>query len=287
MQFLENKYKKWYFEIISKSQLRCNRSLYLKKEAQQLLGYVEDHHIIPRALGGNNLTSNKVWLTAREHFICHLLLVKFTTGAEKQLMQFAVGKFIQNSPMQHRRFTSWEYSKIRESISLARTGKKHSTESRMKMSKSRKGIVPWNKGMTGIVHSDESNKKRSDTLKGKSLEEKVGIERALEIKQRISKAKLGKPSGMLGKTHSAETKKKLSERLITDEYREKLRQSKQGIQFSKEHLTNLSNANKLNGAKRKGIPRPKTKCPHCGKVGGNSLMTRYHFDNCKLNITKK
>jgi hypothetical protein len=22
-------------------------------------------------------------------------------------------------------------------------------------------------------------------------------------------------------------------------------------------------------------------CPHCGKSGGNSLMTRYHFDKCK------
>jgi len=23
------------------------------------------------------------------------------------------------------------------------------------------------------------------------------------------------------------------------------------------------------------------KCPHCGMVGGNATMPRWHFDNCK------
>lgn len=27
----------------------------------------------------------------------------------------------------------------------------------------------------------------------------------------------------------------------------------------------------------------KSTCPHCGKVGGNRNMTRWHFNNCKLN----
>ena len=39
-------------------------------------GYTEKHHILPRCLGGSNNKSNLVRLTAREHFICHLLLVK-------------------------------------------------------------------------------------------------------------------------------------------------------------------------------------------------------------------
>jgi len=32
---------------------------------------------------------------------------------------------------------------------------------------------------------------------------------------------------------------------------------------------------------KKGIQQPKTLCPHCGKLGGKSNMTRYHFNNCK------
>lgn len=90
-----------------------------------------------------------------------------TVGGDKIKMCHAVGKFIQISPNQKRLFTSWEYKKIRETMSNVRVGKKHSIESRQKMSTARKGKSPWNKGVTGIVHSDESNKKRSATLAGK------------------------------------------------------------------------------------------------------------------------
>lgn len=58
-----NKYKKWYFNIIN------NR---LKNP--KLDEYTESHHIVPRCLGGTDEKSNLVELTAREHYICHLLL---------------------------------------------------------------------------------------------------------------------------------------------------------------------------------------------------------------------
>ena len=29
-------------------------------------------------------------------------------------------------------------------------------------------------------------------------------------------------------------------------------------------------------------PKEKVECPHCGKVGGVSVMTRWHFKNCKF-----
>jgi len=43
------------------------------------------------------------------------------------------------------------------------------------------------------------------------------------------------------------------------------------------------------GSKQKGKPKGKQKettCPHCGKVGGASNMSRYHMDNCKLKQNK-
>ena len=145
--FLDNKYTKWYFKLIATAQNR------------DISGYVERHHIIPRSLSGSDDISNIVKLTAREHFICHLLLVKMTVGQHKELMKFAVGKFIQVSKAQERTFTSWEYKKIRETISEVRSGRKHSDETRKKLSEKRKGRAPWNKGLTGIVHSKESNQK--------------------------------------------------------------------------------------------------------------------------------
>jgi hypothetical protein len=36
--------------------------------------YCEEHHIIPKSLGGDNSIDNLIRLTAREHFLCHLLL---------------------------------------------------------------------------------------------------------------------------------------------------------------------------------------------------------------------
>lgn len=35
------------------------------------------------------------------------------------------------------------------------------------------------------------------------------------------------------------------------------------------------------GGWNKGIPRNIVVCPHCGKEGGEGIMNRWHFDNCK------
>jgi hypothetical protein len=117
-------------------------------------------------------------------------------------MCWAVGKFAQVNKNQQRNFTSWEYQKIRENISFARTGKKHSNESRKKMSEKAKGRTPWNKGKTGVQkHSAESNKKRSATLKGRK--------RSDEFCQKVSEGKKGHNAGMSGKKHSEETLQKM------------------------------------------------------------------------------
>ena len=65
MVFIDNKYTKCYFNIISAAKARIN-----------LCEYAESHHIIPKSLGGSDDQINLVDLTAREHFICHWLLTK-------------------------------------------------------------------------------------------------------------------------------------------------------------------------------------------------------------------
>ena len=52
-------------------------------------GY-ETHHILPTSMGGNNDKDNLVVLTPREHYICHLLLSKFTKGKDRTKMVNAV-----------------------------------------------------------------------------------------------------------------------------------------------------------------------------------------------------
>jgi hypothetical protein len=43
-------------------------------------GYTEKHHIVPVSLGGSNSKDNLVRLTAREHFVCHWILIKMYKG---------------------------------------------------------------------------------------------------------------------------------------------------------------------------------------------------------------
>ena len=78
--YLQNKYTLWYYSIIQRAKTRN-----LPPEI-----YVERHHIIPRSLGGNDDHNNIVTLTAREHFICHLLLTRMTTGSSRNKMISAV-----------------------------------------------------------------------------------------------------------------------------------------------------------------------------------------------------
>jgi hypothetical protein len=76
--YLQNKYTRWYYNIIDRARSRAPA------------GYIEKHHIIPRSLGGDNSKDNLVGLTAREHFVCHLLLTKMTTGPARNKMISAV-----------------------------------------------------------------------------------------------------------------------------------------------------------------------------------------------------
>jgi hypothetical protein len=273
MIFITNKYNNWYYSIIKKARNR------------EIQGYTEKHHIVPKSIGGINSSDNIVRLTAREHFICHVLLTKMTLGKERTKMLHAVGKFIQSTRFQKRKLNSREYEIAKKYIAQARIGSKHTESAKQKMSNAAKGRTPWNKGLTGIIHSPESNEKRSKTQKGKSLEEKVGIDRAVQIKQKISNSKMGKPSGMRGKTHPSKGKTDVWK--MSEEGKKKISVARQGIQFTEQHLKNLTEANKINGLNRRGIPHKKITCPHCGKTGSLSGIKRYHFTNCKDNLIKK
>jgi hypothetical protein len=78
MIFIDNKYTRIYYSIIENAKSRT------------ISGYTENHHIIPKSLGGDNSQDNLVALTAREHFICHLLLTKITEGEARNKMLCAV-----------------------------------------------------------------------------------------------------------------------------------------------------------------------------------------------------
>ena len=109
MIFINNKYTCVYNRIIDRAKSRL------------ISCYTEKHHIIPRSLGGSNNSANIVALTAREHFICHLLLTRMTQGEDKKKMVFAVfyltgkGKANRNNRMKSSRL----YAKLRTQLSAS------------------------------------------------------------------------------------------------------------------------------------------------------------------------
>ena len=80
-------------------------------------------------------------------------------------------------------------------------------------------------------------------------------------------------TGMTNKKHSESTKKLMSEKAKgkakSEEHKQNMKKPK-----SEEHKQKMSEA-------QKGVAKPKVVCPHCGKEGGKPIMKRYHFENCK------
>lgn len=163
--------------------------------------YTEKHHIVPRKLGGTNDSSNLVILTAREHFIAHLLLAKIHGGP-----MWHAAHMMSNM----KRYTNRKYEKVKEEhakqVSKRHTGKVVSIETRKKISENK-----------------ERATKISQTLKGrpKSKEHKEAYKQARSAgrgwicpeskkeRQRITMKGAGNP--MWGKTHNEEARKNISE----------------------------------------------------------------------------
>lgn len=86
-QFIDNKYTCWYYAIVVNAQ----------KRTIQNNAYYEKHHILPKCIFPEHKKEkwNLVSLTAREHFICHLLLTKMTKDKNRYKMLQAAISFNQ------------------------------------------------------------------------------------------------------------------------------------------------------------------------------------------------
>jgi len=100
-------YKRIY-DIIIKNASQQTR----KKKAGVLY---EQHHIVPKSIGGSNSTDNLVLLTPKEHYICHRLLVEIYRGTSSEnKMYYAMWCMINGLGNQKRYATSSRiYNRLR------------------------------------------------------------------------------------------------------------------------------------------------------------------------------
>lgn len=152
-------YKRVYDEIINNAKQRLNDTN----------TYYERHHIIPKSLGGSNTEDNLVYLTAREHFICHMLLVRFTNGYDRHKMLYAINAMMEmkNSGQQERyKISSRFYAQLKSNLTevysknMLENNPMHNDVHKATHAKAM--IARQNVGMIGRKHSDETKAKMRD-----------------------------------------------------------------------------------------------------------------------------
>jgi hypothetical protein len=140
--FLNNRYTKIYYAIIAKAR---------SEQRVKYRGiYFEGHHEIPKKLGGGE-DQNLVLLTAREHYLCHRLLVKMLPpGKERGKMAYAFYRF---NNIKYTSAKAFERAKI---AAVAATtgagnaffGKKHKAETLERISGENHGM--YGKTLVGV-----------------------------------------------------------------------------------------------------------------------------------------
>jgi len=92
--------------------------------------YYENHHILPKCLGGTDSNDNLVKLTAREHFIAHLLLIKIYPDkfglikAISIMCAFSHKNFDRGASLN--RMYGWLRKKLSECMSECQSGERNS-----------------------------------------------------------------------------------------------------------------------------------------------------------------
>lgn len=116
-------------------------------------GYMERHHVLPKCMGGTNRKDNLVYLTGREHFIAHKLLVRMHPDVRGLwLALIAMGRISE--------YKSKIVASERARAAELRKGFRYSDESKKRMSESAKargrnspktefrpGQQAWNAGL--------------------------------------------------------------------------------------------------------------------------------------------
>jgi hypothetical protein len=160
--------------------------------------YTESHHIFPICKGGPDVSENKVRLTAREHFLAHLLLVKMYP--EHQGLLYAANWMSNN-----KKYGSRKYTWLKEKFSILNSEKK-------------KGISLSEDHCNNISNSLKGYKKSNEHLK-RIGESKKDIPLSDEHRQKLSK----------DIPISYERHEKMFGRIFSKESLEKMSKAKKGI----------------------------------------------------------
>lgn len=161
--------------------------------------YYEEHHIIPQCMNGNDNSDNLVLLTAREHFICHMLLCRiYPKNGKIGYAAFAMTQRTNNHERDYK-ISARQYDEIKSHMH-------HTDETKKKISEYNKKYYSNPAVLKHLSDIRKGMNKGNQHNKGKKL--------STETKQKMSIAQKKRANGVgfyTGCNHSAETKLLMSE----------------------------------------------------------------------------
>lgn len=260
-------YKKVYDGIIGNANFQ-NRIKYVGE-------YYERHHIIPKCMGGKDNKDNIVLLTAKEHFICHKLLVEIYPK-NKNLIYALNNMMFRKNQYRNYRISSGEYERFKilfaKEVSNRLLGHVVSEETREKISKANKGKIRSEQAKQNMRNSIKDVSGEKNPMWGRIGENNPNYGRKQSESCKVKCSEANK-----GKILSDETKKKISDS-------HKLRETHKCVYcgFETKIKTNIIRYHNDNCKENPNRKREIIKCPHCDVTSINKAnMTRYHFTNCK------
>ncbi len=217
---------------------RTYERLIAKRQAEPPSGYSERHHILPVALGGTNDANNLVRLSAREHFVAHLLLARLFGGT----MWLAVirmkgrrhGDGYVNSRLYEQARQEWAAWS-----SANQRGENHWAFGRPGLNRGKslpscQGEKHWNFG-TGRAPDA-------------AIAANTGSKRSAKTRGRIGDAQRGEKNHAFGKPltpeHRAKVSAAMQARVLSDEHKRRIGEAHRGRPKSDETRRKLSEAAK-------------------------------------------
>lgn len=219
-------------------------------------GYTEVHHIIPKCIGGTNEVNNLVRLSAREHFVAHLLLSKMypKSGLPHALWRMANGKG-------QYKFSSRIYEIARKMHAERIFGDKNAN---------------WKKGRKGDKNA----------MFGKTHNEEVRRIIAEANKQKLVCPHCDKIGGIAIMQRWHFDKCKLSPTYVPPKKMKRVKPTEETKQKVRDTVAKKMNSGWV--SPNKGTRQKKDcTCSHCGIVCGAGQYTRWHGVNCKQNLTSR
>jgi hypothetical protein len=177
----------------------------VERGKQRILeGYGENHHIVPKCLGGADTQDNIVRLTAREHYLVHYLLQLLHPTNRKLRYAFYMMCTMHTEDQERYKVSARTYAyaktlvgerslemrkQISETLKEAyRTGRRTSNAGKKmpkafgeSISAAKKGMIGTN---LGIPMKEEQKKKISETLKGHQVKQSTKDKIAQTLKNK-------------------------------------------------------------------------------------------------------